>query len=136
MRITRAGSQPSRPGPAEWFTGRVRLDAPITTEAPARLAGALVTFEAGARTNWHSHPLGPTLLVTAGLGRAQREGGPVEDIRPGDLVWFAPGERHWHGAAPDCAMTHLALQEADETGSAVTWQEPVTDQDYNARPLR
>ncbi|AXC48777.1 cupin domain-containing protein [Paracoccus suum] len=132
MRITRAGSQPSKPGPKEWFTGSVRLDAPIATEAPARLAGASVTFEPGARTNWHTHPLGQTLVITAGLGRAAREGGPVEELRPGDIVWFAPGERHWHGAAPDTAMTHLALQEAGEDGSAVTWLEPVSAADYRA----
>lgn len=130
MRITRAGSQPSKPGAAEWFTGQVRLDQPIATEAPARLAGAFVTFEPGARTNWHTHPCGQTLIVTAGLGRVAREGGGVEEIRPGDLVWFAPGERHWHGAAPDTAMTHIALQEADDQGRVVDWQQPVSDAEY------
>lgn len=130
MRITRAGSQPSKRGPADWFTGTVRLDAPIATEAPARLAGAVVTFEPGARTNWHTHPMGQTLVVTAGLGRVQREGGPIEEIRPGDMIWFAPGERHWHGAALEVAMTHIALQEADEGGRTVDWEGPVSDADY------
>lgn len=130
MRITRAGSQPSRLGPAEWFTGTVRLDAPITTEAPARLAGALVTFEPGARTHWHTHPRGQTLIVTAGLGRVCRDGGAVEEVRPGDIVWFAADERHWHGASPDVAMSHIALQEADDGGKTVVWAEPVSDAEY------
>lgn len=130
MRITRAGSQPSEAGPAEWFTGRVRLDAPIETEAPASLKGATVTFEPGARTNWHTHPRGQTLVVIAGEGRVCREGEPVEAIRPGDIVWFAAGERHWHGAAPDVAMIHIALQEADESGRTVDWEGPVSDAEY------
>lgn len=129
MKITRAGSQPSRPGPEEYFTGRVRLDPLSTAEAPARVAVVQVTFEPGARTAWHTHPLGQTLFVTQGIGRAQREGGPVEVIRPGDVVWFPPGEKHWHGAAPDVAMTHVAIQESLD-GSTVTWLEKVADADY------
>lgn len=126
MRITRAGETPSAKASADWFTGTVRIDAPFSTEAPARLAGATVTFEPGARTNWHTHPLGQTLIVLSGLGRCQREGGPVEEIRPGDIVWFAPGEKHWHGAGMTTAMTHLALHES-ENGVTVTWMEPVSD---------
>ncbi len=129
MKIIRNGSQPATIGPADWFTGRVRIDPLIQTPEPARLAAALVTFEPGARTNWHTHPVGQTLIVTAGLGRAGREGGPVEDLRPGDVVWFEPGERHWHGAGPDTAMSHIALQERRD-GRAVDWQEPVADADY------
>ncbi|WP_299563791.1 cupin domain-containing protein [uncultured Sulfitobacter sp.] len=132
MIIHAAGSRPSGTGPAEYFTGTVRMDPLITAPDPARLRGATVTFEPGARTAWHTHPLGQTLIVTAGLGRAQREGGPVEILRPGDTVWFEPGEKHWHGAAPDCAMTHIALQEALD-GSAVTWMEHVTDAQYTAQ---
>lgn len=126
MQITRAGSTPSAKGPADWFTGTVRMDAPFTTEAPARVRGATVTFEPGARTNWHTHPLGQTLIVLSGAGRCQREGGPVEEIRPGDIVWFAPGEKHWHGAGRDTAMSHIAIQEAED-GVTVTWLEPVAD---------
>ena len=126
MQITRAGATPSARGPAEWFTGTVRIDAPFKAEAPARVGGATVTFEPGARTNWHTHPLGQTLIVLSGLGRCQREGGPVEAIRPGDIVWFAPGEKHWHGAGPATAMSHIAIAEA-EAGVTVTWLEPVTD---------
>ncbi|MFO1107153.1 MAG: cupin domain-containing protein [Amaricoccus sp.] len=126
MRITRAGSVASAAGPADWFTGRVRIDAPFKADSPARVSGATVTFEPGARTNWHTHPLGQTLFVLAGLGRCQREGGPVEDIRPGDIVWFAPGEKHWHGAGTETAMSHLAIAEALD-GVAVTWLEPVAD---------
>ena len=129
MQITRAGATPSAQGPAEYFTGRVRLDAPFKTEAPARVGGATVTFEPGARTAWHTHPLGQTLIVLSGLGRCQREGGPVEEIRPGDIVWFEPGEKHWHGAAPDCAMTHIAIAEMQD-GKAVNWMEKVTDEQY------
>ncbi|MFN2974670.1 (R)-mandelonitrile lyase [Terriglobus aquaticus] len=129
MKILRNGSQPSSTGNADWFTGTVRLDQPFAAEEPARLAGALVTFEPGARTAWHTHPLGQTLVVTAGLGWAQREGGPVEEIRPGDVVWFAPGEKHWHGATATTAMTHLALQER-ENGKAVDWLEKVSDDQY------
>lgn len=126
MQITRAGATPSARGPAEWFTGTVRIDAPFKAEEPARVTGATVTFEPGARTNWHTHPLGQTLIVLSGLGRCQREGGPVENIRPGDIVWFAPGERHWHGAGAATAMSHLAVQEAED-GVTVTWLEPVAD---------
>ena len=129
MQIKPAGSQPSTRGPADWFTGTVRIDPLFTAPDPARVAAATVTFEPGARTAWHTHPLGQTLLVTAGLGRAQREGGPVEVIRPGDVVWFAPSERHWHGAAPDTAMTHIAIQER-LNGSPVDWLEHVTDAQY------
>lgn len=131
MQIFRAGHTPSRPGPAEWFTGRVRIDALFNPGAPDRVQGAHVTFEPGARTAWHTHPLGQTLIVTSGLGRAQRDGGPIDEIRPGDVVWFAPGERHWHGAAPAVAMTHIALQEV-ENGKVVDWLEHVTDAEYGA----
>lgn len=126
MQITRAGATPSARGPAEWFTGTVRLDAPFRAEAPARVSGATVTFEPGARTNWHTHPLGQTIFVLSGVGRCQREGGPVEEIRPGDIVWFAPDERHWHGAGVGTAMSHLAIAEA-ENGVSVVWLEPVAD---------
>jgi quercetin dioxygenase-like cupin family protein len=132
MDIQRAGSQPSGRGPAEWFTGTVRIDPLFSPPAPARVAGALVTFEPGARTAWHTHPLGQTLVVTAGLGLVQREGGPVEEIRPGDVVWFPPGEKHWHGAAPATAMSHIAIQEKLD-GTAVEWLEPVTDAQYGTR---
>jgi quercetin dioxygenase-like cupin family protein len=129
MDITHSGAQPSTPGPADWFTGRVRIDPLFTAPDPARVAGASVTFEPGARTAWHTHPLGQTLIVTAGLGWAQREGGPVEEIRPGDVVWFAPGERHWHGASATTGMTHIAIQERLD-GRAVDWLEHVTDDQY------
>jgi len=129
MEIKRNGSQPSSKGSAEYFTGTVRIDPLFQTPAPARAAGASVTFEPGARTAWHTHPLGQTLIVTAGFGRAQRAGGPVEDIRPGDVVWFAPGEKHWHGASPETAMTHIAIQEALE-GKVVDWLEKVSDEQY------
>jgi quercetin dioxygenase-like cupin family protein len=131
MQITRAGAQPSDTGPTDWFTGTVRIDPLFTAPAPARAAGAAVTFEPGARTAWHTHPLGQTLIVTAGFGRVQREGGPVEEIRPGDVVWFAPGEKHWHGASPATAMTHIAIHEALD-GRAVDWLEHVTDAQYGA----
>jgi quercetin dioxygenase-like cupin family protein len=131
MDITRAGSQPSNKGPADWFTGTVRIDPLFTAPSPARAAGAAVTFEPGARTAWHTHPLGQTLIVLSGAGVAQREGGPVEEIRPGDVVWFAPGEKHWHGASPATAMTHIAIQEALD-GKAVDWMEHVTDAQYGA----
>lgn len=131
MDIIRNGSQPSAPGPADYFTGIVRLDAPFKADAPARVGGATVTFEPGARTAWHTHPLGQTLIVTAGLGWAQREGGPREEIRPGDIVWFAPGERHWHGATATTAMTHIAIAEALD-GKVVDWMEKVTDEQYGA----
>ena len=129
MQITRAGSKPSTVGPANWFTGTVRIDPLFQAPAPARVAGASVTFEPGARTAWHTHPLGQTLIVTAGCGRAQLEGGPIEEIRPGDVVWFPPGVRHWHGAAPTTALTHLAIQEHLD-GKAVDWLEPVTEAQY------
>jgi len=132
MTITRAGSQPSTRGPADWFTGTVRIDPLFQAPPPARAAGAAVTFEPGARTAWHTHPLGQTLIVTAGAGRVQRSGGPVEEIRPGDVVWFAPGEKHWHGASPATAMTHIAIQEQLD-GRAVDWLEHVTDAQYEGR---
>ena len=125
-------SQPSGKGPADYFTGTVRVDPLFQPPDPARARGASVTFEPGARTAWHTHPLGQTLIVTAGCGRVQREGGPVEEIRPGDRVYFEPGENHWHGAAPNRFMTHIAIQEADESGSPVTWGEHVTDEQYTA----
>jgi len=131
MNVTRAGSQASNKGPADWFTGTVRIDPLFTAPAPARAAGAKVTFEPGARTAWHTHPLGQTLVVTDGTGLAQREGGPVEEIRPGDLVWFPPNEKHWHGASPTTAMTHIAIQESLD-GKVVDWMEKVTDEQYAA----
>ncbi|SIQ23538.1 MULTISPECIES: cupin domain-containing protein [unclassified Bosea (in: a-proteobacteria)] len=129
MDIRRAGSQPSGKGPAEYFTGQVRIDPLFNPPDPARIATALVTFEPGARTAWHTHPLGQTLIVTSGCGWAQREGGPVEEIRPGDVVWFPPGEKHWHGATATTAMTHIALQEK-LNGSAVEWLEQVSEAQY------
>ena len=132
MEIARAGSQPSGKGPADWFTGTVRIDPLFQAPAPARAAGAAVTFEPGARTAWHTHPLGQTLVVTAGAGRAQRWGGPIEEIRPGDVVWFAPGEKHWHGASPTTAMTHIAVQEKLD-GKTVDWLEHVSDEQYGGR---
>ena len=132
MDIKRSGSQPSVKGPAEWFIGTVRIDPLFDAAAPARVAGASVTFEAGARTAWHTHPLGQTLIVTAGFGRVQRWGGAIEEIRPGDVVWFAPGEKHWHGAAATTAMTHIAVQEQLD-GKPVDWLEHVTDEQYGGR---
>ncbi len=129
MDIKRSGSQPSGKGPSDWFTGTVRIDPLINPPAPARIGGATVTFEPGARTGWHTHPLGQMLIVTAGCGRVQREGGEIEEIRPGDLVWFAPGEKHWHGAAPTTAMTHIAIAERLD-GKAVDWLERVSDAQY------
>ena len=129
MKITRNGSQPSTRGNADWFTGTVQLDQPFAADEPARVAGALVTFEPGARTAWHTHPLGQTLVVTAGLGWVQREGEPVEEIRPGDIISFAPGEKHWHGATATTAVTHLAIQERLD-GKAVDWLEKVSDEQY------
>ena len=129
MNIQRAGSQDSVPGPADWFTGTVRIDPLFQAPDPARVGGATVTFEPGARTAWHTHPLGQTLLVTSGLGRVQRDGGPIEEIRPGDVVWFPPGEKHWHGASPTTAMTHIAIQESLD-GTAVDWLEQVSDEQY------
>lgn len=127
MQIVRSGAQGSNKGPADYFTGSVRVDAPF--KGSGALSGATVTFEPGARTAWHTHPLGQTLLVVSGLGRVQREGGPIEHIRPGDIVWFEPDEKHWHGAAPDCAMSHVAIAEMKD-GSAVTWMEQVSDEQY------
>lgn len=129
MEIKRSGSQPAGRGPAEWFTGTVWVDALFAAPEPARVVGASVTFEPGARTAWHTHPLGQTLIVTAGCGFVQREGGPLEEIRPGDVVWFAPGEKHWHGASATTAMTHIALQEKLD-GKVVEWLEHVTDEQY------
>jgi quercetin dioxygenase-like cupin family protein len=129
MEIKRSGSQPSSKGPADWFTGTVRIDPLFEALKPARVRGASVTFEPGARTAWHTHPLGQTLIVTFGLGWAQREGGPIEEIRPGDVVSFAPGEKHWHGATPTTAMTHIAIQEALD-GKVVDWMEKVSDEQY------
>ena len=131
MEIKRIGSQPSGRGPAEWFTGTVRIDPLFGATTPARAAGNAVTFEPGARTAWHTHPLGQVLIVTAGCGLVQREGGPVEEIHPGDVVWFEPDEKHWHGASPTTAMTHIAIQEALD-GLAVVWMEKVTDEQYQA----
>ncbi|HTY06649.1 MAG TPA: cupin domain-containing protein [Gemmatimonadales bacterium] len=133
MNIMRAGSQPSGKGPAEWFTGTVRIDPLYPVTPPARAAGNAVTFEPGARTAWHTHPQGQALIVTAGCGRVQRQGGPVEEIRPGDVVWFAPGEKHWHGAAPTTALTHIAIQETLD-GKAVEWMEKVSDAQYLGGP--
>ncbi len=129
MDIKRSGSQPSAKGPDDWFTGTVRIDAPFKATEPARVGGATVTFEPGARTAWHTHPLGQTLIVVAGAGRAQRLGGPVEEIRPGDIVWFPPGEKHWHGAAPTTAISHIAIAESLD-GKVVDWLEKVTDEQY------
>ena len=129
MEIKRNGSRPSARGPAEYFTGAVRIDALVEAPEPARVRGASVTFEPGARTAWHTHPLGQTLIVTAGFGVAQRSGGPVEEIRPGDVIWFPPGEKHWHGAGPTTAMTHIAVQEKLD-GKTVDWMEKVSDEEY------
>ena len=131
MEIIRAGTTPSAKGSVDWFTGMVRVDALFNPHAPDRVQGASVTFEPGARTAWHTHPLGQTLVVLAGAGRVQRQGGPIEEIRPGDVVWIPPGEKHWHGAAPKTAMTHLALQEVQD-GKVVEWMEHVTDAEYGA----
>jgi quercetin dioxygenase-like cupin family protein len=129
MNIKRIGSQPSGKGPAEYFTGTVRVDPLIQADAPARLFAANVTFEPGARTAWHIHPLGQTLIVTAGCGLVQRWGGPIEQIRPGDVVWFPPAEKHWHGATPTTAMTHIAIVEVLD-GKSAEWLEKVTDEQY------
>lgn len=132
MEIKKNGTQASIKGPKDWFTGTVRID-PLFLQAqePARTTGGSVTFEPGARTAWHTHPLGQTLVVTAGCGRVQREGGPIEEICPGDVVWFPPGEKHWHGAAPDTAMTHIAIQESLD-GKNVDWLEHVSDEEYKS----
>lgn len=132
MKITRSGINPSAKGPEDWFTGTVRVDPLFAAEAPGRTSGAHVTFEPGARTAWHTHPAGQTLIVTFGRGLVQHEGGAVEEIRQGDVVWFPAGEKHWHGAAPDTAMSHIAIQESID-GTPVTWMEKVTDADYDAR---
>jgi quercetin dioxygenase-like cupin family protein len=129
MEIKRAGAQASGKGSADWFTGTVRIDPLLDAPEPARVAGASLTFEPGARTAWHTHPLGQTLIVTAGAGRVQRWGGSVEEIRPGDVVWFAPGEKHWHGASPTTAMTHIAIQEKLH-GKVADWMEHVTAGQY------
>jgi quercetin dioxygenase-like cupin family protein len=131
MDIKRSGTQPSNKGPVEWFTGSVRIDPLHQAPAPARVVAVNVTFEPGARTAWHSHPLGQTLIVTAGAGLAQRWGGPVEPIRPGDVVWFSPGEKHWHGASPTTGITHIAVQEHAD-GKTADWMEHVTNEQYQA----
>ena len=132
MEIKRSGSQPSSKGPADWFTGTVLIDPLFEAPEPARVRGASVKFEPGARTAWHTHPLGQTLIVTAGSGLAQREGGPVEEIHPGDVVWFSPNEKHWHGASPTTAMTHIAIQETLD-GKAVEWMEQVSEEEYRQK---
>ena len=129
MDIKRSGSEPSAKGPAEYFTGSVRVDPLFRPQEPSRTSGAYVTFEPGARTAWHTHPLGQTLIITAGFGWVQREGGPVEEVRPGDVVWFPPGEKHWHGATSTTAMTHIAITETLE-GRNVDWMEKVSDDRY------
>ena len=131
MIIKRVGAQESGKGPAEWFTGEVRIDPLFEAAEPARVRGASVTFEPGARTAWHTHPLGQTLLITAGAGRVQRAGGPIEEVHPGDVVWFSPNEKHWHGATPGTAMSHLAIQEA-LAGEVVVWMEHVSDEQYHS----
>lgn len=133
MELKRAGSQPSQQGPATWFTGHVRIDPLNTPPPPARVACASVTFEPGARTAWHTHPLGQTLIVTAGCGWTQCEGEPIVEIRPGDVVWCPPGHRHWHGATPTCSMTHIAIQESLD-GKFVEWMQHVSDEEYLAGP--
>jgi quercetin dioxygenase-like cupin family protein len=130
MDIKRSGSQPSTKGNQDWFSGTVRVDPLFQAPSPARVGAGKVTFEPGARTAWHTHPLGQTLIVTDGAGRVQREGGPIEEIRPGDIVWFPPNEKHWHGASPTTALTHIAVQEALD-GKSVDWLEKVTDEQYN-----
>lgn len=132
MEIKRVGSQASGKGPSDWFTGLVRIDPLFEAPHPARARGASVTFEPGARTAWHRHPLGQTLIVTSGCGRVQSEGGPIKEVRPGDVVWVAPNEKHWHGATPATAMTHVAIQEALD-GQAVEWLEQVSDEEYKAQ---
>jgi quercetin dioxygenase-like cupin family protein len=132
MEIHLAGSRPTRRAPSEYFTGSVLQDPIIATEAPARLNSARVSFEPGARTAWHTHPLGQTLYVISGVGRVQAKGGPIREIRPGDVVWIPPGEKHWHGASPNNAMSHIAMQESLD-GSHITWMEHVTDEEYSAK---
>jgi len=133
MELKRSGSQPSGKGPDEYFTGMVRIDPLFQAPDPARVLCVSVTFEPGARTAWHKHPLGQTLIVTAGCGRAQRWAGPIEEVRPGDVVWFSPGEKHWHGAAPTTAMIHIAIQEKLD-GKVVDWMEQVSEEQYQ-RPV-
>jgi quercetin dioxygenase-like cupin family protein len=132
MKIDLAGSRPTRRAPSEHFTGTVWQDPIIQAEAPARIVAARVTFEPGARTNWHIHPLGQTLYVLSGIGRFQTKGGPVHEIRPGDVIWIPPNEKHWHGGSPTNGMTHIAMQESLE-GNYSTWMEPVTDAEYTAK---
>ena len=132
MQVKRSGSVPTRTGEAEYFTGTVRLDPLVEAPEPARVRGFHVTFEPGARTAWHTHPLGQTLIVTSGLGLVQSWGGTIEVIRPGDVVWIAPGEKHWHGAAPSNGMSHIAIQEALD-GNNVEWFEQVTDEEYRGQ---
>jgi quercetin dioxygenase-like cupin family protein len=129
MQITRAGSQPSTNGSADYFTGTARIDPVFPVREPSRVSAGSVTFEPGARTAWHTHPLGQTLIITSGLGWVQREGGPIEEVRPGDVVWFPPGLKHWHGASPTAAMTHIAVQET-VNGKNVDWMEKVSDEQY------
>nr|WP_319483832.1 cupin domain-containing protein [uncultured Cohaesibacter sp.] len=129
MKIIRGGSAPSFAGPEDWFTGTVRVDPLFQAEEPGRTGGSHVTFEPGARTAWHTHPAGQTIIITFGRGRVQREGGEVEEVTQGDIVWFPAGEKHWHGASPDTAMSHIAIQES-VNGSPVTWMEKVSDEDY------
>ena len=131
--IKRNGSRPSQKGSADWFTGTVRVDPLFQAPEPACVGAGQVTFEPGARTAWHTHPLGQTLIITAGLGRVQREGGPIEEVRPGDVVWFPPGLKHWHGASPTTAMTHIAIQES-VGGKNVDWMEKVSDEQYGKEP--
>jgi quercetin dioxygenase-like cupin family protein len=131
--ITRGGTQPARSGPAEYFTGKVRVDPLFSAHDPSRTSGAYVTFEPGARSAWHTHPVGQTLVVTAGVGRVQRWGGQVEEMRVGDVVWIPPGLKHWHGASPGSTMTHIAIQE-HLNGNRVTWMEKVSDSQYNEKP--
>ena len=130
MKIIRAGSLPSGPGPEDYFTGTVRIDPMFQADEPGRTSGAHVTFEPGARTAWHTHPAGQAIIITFGRGRVQREGGPVEEVTTGDVVFFPAGEKHWHGAAPETAMSHIAIQESID-GTPVTWMEKVADEDYN-----
>ena len=129
MEIKRNGTQASLVGPSDWFTGSVRIDPLLSSPAPARAAGASVTFEPGARTAWHTHPLGQTLIIISGVGRVQRLGGNIEEVRTGDVIWFSPGEKHWHGASPTTAMTHIAIHEYLD-GKSVDWLEKVTDEEY------
>src|SRR4051812_42098267 len=132
MKLMRGGAQPSAKGPPDWFTGTVRIDPLYAAFTPARAAGIAVTFEPGARTAWHTHPLGQALIITFGLGWVQRDGGPVEVVRAGDVVWFEPGEKHWHGASPTTAMQHIAIQESLD-GKAVDWLEKVSEEQYKRR---